>query len=135
MDERITKRLNRLIKVAFEEAKKGDHKQRIGCILFDKKKILSRGHNYCMKSSKKLHPRFQRYHGSVHAEVDAILSARKELKGSCMLVIRINKKDQFRLSKPCASCLKYIQHVGIKKLFYSISEYPYIEEIDISKKE
>jgi deoxycytidylate deaminase len=118
-----------LINIAVEESKKGDHKQKIGCIVFDKKRILSKGYNSSQKSVKKLHPRFQRWPGSVHAEVDAIIKAKKDLKGSSLLVIRINNHGQFRLSKPCKTCLKYIEHVGIKKIFYSISSFPYIVEL------
>ena len=117
-----------LINLAIEEANKGDHRQKVGCVLFDKKVILSKGHNTSQKSSRKLHPKFQRWPHSVHAEVDSILKARKDLKGSSLLVIRVNSKQQFRLSKPCLNCMKYIEYVGIKKIFYSIDRFPYIVE-------
>ena len=39
-------------------------------------------------------------------------------------MIRINKNNELRLSKPCKNCLKYIDYVGVKKVFYSISKYP-----------
>lgn len=123
---------NKFITIALEEAKKGDHKQRVGCVIFDKKKIISYGHNTCQRSAKKLHPKFQRYPFSVHAEVDAILKAKTDLKGMSALVIRINNKNQFRLSKPCKNCLKYLYYVGIKKIFYSVNNYPYIEQLNKS---
>jgi deoxycytidylate deaminase len=81
------------------------------------------------KSAKKLHPKFQRFPYSVHTEVDAIIKARKDLKGASLLVIRVNAKNQFRLSKPCIMCMKYIRYVGIKRIFYSIDRFPYIEEL------
>jgi deoxycytidylate deaminase len=118
---------------AIKLAKNGDHKQRVGCVIFHKKKILSYGWNQCQRSVKKLHPKYQRWKGSVHAEVDAIIHAKTELKGTSLLVIRINKKEQLRFSKPCQHCMKYIQHVGIKKVYYSTSSYPYIECILINK--
>lgn len=120
---------NKLIKLAIEEAKKSNYKQQIGCIIFDKKIVLSKGYNTPQKSVKKLHPKFQRFPFSVHAEVDAIIKARKDLKGSNLLVVRINKYNQFRLSKPCSNCMKYIEHVGIKNIFYSIDRYPYILQL------
>lgn len=120
---------NNLIHLAIEEAKKSDHKQKVGAVIFDKKRILSKGHNTCQKSVKKLHPKFQRFRYSVHAEVDAIIKAKKDLKGTSILVIRLNKNNQFKLSKPCANCMNYIEYVGIKKIFYSDSKYPYILEI------
>lgn len=118
-----------LINIAIEEAKKSDHKQKVGAVIFDKKRIISKGHNTKQKSIKKFHPRFQRFPFSVHAEVDSIINAKKDLKGLSILVIRINKNNQFRLSKPCFNCMNYIQYVGIKKVFYSISKYPYILEL------
>lgn len=120
--------LSSKLTIAIEEAQKGDHKQKVGCVIFDKKKIISVGHNTCLKSVKKLHPKFQRWPGSVHSEVDAIIKAKKDLKGCDMLIVRVNKKNQFRLAKPCDSCMKYIQHVGISKIFYTIANYPYIHE-------
>ena len=122
-----------LINEAIKIARNGDHKQRVGCVIFSKKKTLSTGWNHCQRSVKKLHPKFQRWKGSVHAEVDAIIHAMTDLKGASLLVIRINKKEQLRLAKPCMHCLKYIQHVGIKKVYYSISSYPYLECMSVSK--
>lgn len=115
-----------LIKIAIEEAHKSNHKQKVGCVIFNKKILLSKGYNTTQKSVKKLHPKYQRFPNSVHAEVDAIIKARKCLKGSTILVIRINKKNQLRISKPCLNCLTYINHVGIKNIFYSIDRFPYI---------
>jgi deoxycytidylate deaminase len=120
---------NTLINIAIEESKNSDHKQRVGCVIFNKKRILSKGYNSSQKSVKNLHPKFQKFPYSVHAEVDAIIKAKKDLKGSSILVVRINKHDQLRLSKPCQNCMKYIEYVGIKKIFYSIPQFPYIVEL------
>jgi len=117
---------NCLINLALSEAHKSTHKQKIGCVIFKNKRILSKGYNTAQKSVKKLHPKFQGYPYSVHAEVAAIINAKKDLKGSSMLVIRINNKNQFRLSKPCSKCMSYIEYVEIKNVFYSIDEFPYI---------
>lgn len=107
----------------------------MGAVIFDKNRIVSKGHNYCERSVKKLHPMYQKYPGSIHAEVDSIIKAKRDVKGLSMLVIRINKKEQFRLAKPCIRCMKYIKYVGIKKVFYSIDNYPYIKELDSSELE
>lgn len=120
---------NRFVRIAIEEAIKSNHRQKVGCVIFDKKVILSKGHNTSQKSVKKLHPKFQRFPFSVHAEVDAIIKARKELRGANILVVRVNNHNQFRMSKPCSNCMKYIEFVGIKDVFYSIDRYPYILKI------
>ena len=114
------------------ECKKVADRVKVGCVIFDKKKVLSVGRNFKHRSIKKLHPRFQRWKGSVHAEVDAIIHARKDLRGSSILVVRINRFNQLRMAKPCQDCFKYIINVGIRKVFYSVDHYPYIEEIKIN---
>ena len=120
---------HKFIRIAIEEASKSNYKQKVGCVIFDKKIVLSKGYNTSQKSVRKLHPKFQRFPYSVHAEVDAIIKARKDLKGSSILVVRVNSDNQFRLSKPCLNCMKYIEFVGIKNIFYSIDRYPYIVQL------
>jgi dCMP deaminase len=120
---------NTLINIAIEEALLSDHKQKVGAVIFNKKIIVSKGHNTKQKSIKKFHPRFQRFPYSVHAEVDAIINAKRDLKGFSILVIRINNSNQFRLSKPCNDCMKYLNYAGIKKIYYSVSNYPYVLEM------
>jgi len=116
----------RFVELAIEEAKKSIYEQRMGCIIFNKKIIISSGHNYALKNRKRLNPKFQKWKGSIHAEVDAILNAKSNLKNCHLLIIRINKKNEFRLALPCNKCRQFIEHVGIKKVFYSINTYPHI---------
>jgi len=119
----------RIIDTAILEARKSTYEHRIGCVIFKKSKIISFGHNYAQKKRKRLNPKYQKWEGSVHAEVDAIINAKTNLKGCNLFVVRINRKDEFRLSKPCLECQKYMNHVGIKNVFYSINTYPYIKEL------
>ena len=110
---------------AVEEAQKSSYRIKVGCILYRKNRIYSRGHNDPLKSARKLHPHFQKWPGSIHAEVDAILHARRNLEGCNALIVRINRFGQFRLSKPCAHCLSYLERVGIKKITYTTDKYPF----------
>jgi len=121
---------NHYIKLAINESRKSNYKAKLGSIIFYKKKIISIGHN-SLRNHKKLHPKYQEWKGSIHAEIDSILKAKKNLRGCTMLVIRINKNDELRMAKPCKKCMKYIRDVGIKKIIYSISNYPYIEYINL----
>lgn len=121
--------INTLINLAVEEAKRSTYKTKVGCIIFNKKKILSIGHNE-LRNIRKLHPKFQKWKGSVHAEIAAIINAKKDLRGASLLVVRVNNRNQLRMSKPCEDCQKYMDYVGIKKIFYSLSSYPYIEEME-----
>jgi deoxycytidylate deaminase len=104
---------NFLVTTAVEEAKKSEHIFRMGAVVFNKKSIISRGHNYPNKSVKHLHPRYFRWPYSVHAEIDTIIKARTDVKGMSLLVIRINKVGNLLYSYPCKKCLTYILHCGI----------------------
>jgi deoxycytidylate deaminase len=117
-----------LIKKVLEEAEKSTHHHRVGCAIFKGKKIFSVGRNYACRSAKHLHPRFTRWRGSLHGEVSAILSARCDLKGASLLVIRINKKGEYRLAKPCKQCWAYLEFVGIKYCYYSNNDGEIIKE-------
>lgn len=122
----LLQKYNGFVDLAVKEALKSTYKHKLGVVIFNKKKILSLGHNYPQKSVKHLLPKFKQY-DSIHAEVDAIIKAKTDLKGASILIIRINRLNQFRLSRPCINCMKYIEFIGIKKVIYSISEYPYLK--------
>lgn len=125
--------MHKFLHQAIDQAHLADHHQKVGAIIFDKSKIISRGHNYSCKSVRKLHPKFQKWPGSIHAEVDSIIKAKVNLKGKSILVIRVNRQDQLRMAKPCKWCMMYLVHVGIHKVYYSIDKYPYIAEILVKK--
>jgi tRNA(Arg) A34 adenosine deaminase TadA len=110
---------NTLLRIALEEARKSDHQHRVGCCIFNKNTILSRGFNVALMSRKKLAPRFRRWPNSVHAEVAAIISARADLHGADIFIIRINKSEELLLARPCNHCMSYLQYVGIKRIIYS----------------
>lgn len=104
---------------AIIEASKSTCHHRIGAVIFKGKRIISVGRNYALKSSNKLHPSFQKYPGSVHAEMDAILKAKRPLKGMSILVVRLTVNNTTRLAKPCIWCEEYLRRVGIKKAYYT----------------
>lgn len=114
------------VRVAVKEANKSTYEQKVGAVILKRKSIISKGHNYSHRSAKKLHPRFQEWPGSIHAEVDCIIKARQKLIGTIMYVVRINNKGRLMNSRPCNYCFAYLEHVGIKKVYYSVSKYPYI---------
>jgi deoxycytidylate deaminase len=120
--------IHKFIKQAIEEANKSEHQHKVGAIIFDKSRIISKGFNHPQRHVRHLKRKFQRWPGTVHAEVDAIIKAKTNLRNLSMLIVRINKKNQLRLSKPCKWCQMYLEYVGIKKIYYSINEFPYIKE-------
>lgn len=122
---------NRWLRLAVKEAEKSTYHQKVGAVVFNKNEFISCGHNYPNRSIQNHHPKFRKYPQTVHAEVDAIINARKDLKGASIIVVRINNQGQLRLSKPCKYCMMYIKHVQLKKIYYTISAYPYIEMIKV----
>jgi deoxycytidylate deaminase len=104
---------------AVEAAKNSSHRIKMGAVIFKRGRIISVGYNHPLKGAKHLHPRYQKWKGSIHAEVDAILKARTDLRRCNILVVRINRFGEIRTSRPCEQCFLYIQTVGIKKVYYT----------------
>lgn len=103
----------------------------MGAIIFRKKKVISKGYN---KAHKYVHPselpmKYRKYPTSIHAEMAAILSARQEVKGASILVVRVNAKKKLMDAFPCPFCYMYLQHVGIRKIYYSTSNQKIEEHI------
>jgi deoxycytidylate deaminase len=107
-----------LLAKAISEALKSSHKHKVGSVIFDKKRVFSTGRNYPSKSVKHLKNKFKKWNSSIHAEVDAIIKAKRDLKGMSMLIVRVSKSG-LALAKPCKYCLEYCNHVGIKNIYYS----------------
>ena len=124
------KRGLKFLRLAISEAEKSDHKQRVGAIIFKAKTVFSKGHNYSSKSVRSITKKFCRWPNSIHAEVDCILKAKRDLSGMNILIVRINKKGELRYAKPCRQCLAYLFHVSIRNVYYSTS-YGTIEKIGL----
>ncbi len=111
-----------IIRKVREAAEKSEHKHRIGAIIFNKKIVYSTGRNYSCRAVKHLHPRYKTFPGSIHAEIDAVIKAKKDVSGCDILIIRLNKKGEFRYVFPCIYCMKYLIYVGIKTIYYSTND-------------
>jgi tRNA(Arg) A34 adenosine deaminase TadA len=112
---------HKFISMAIEEARMSTHRQQMACVIFNKQGVVSKAHNIPLKSLKKLHPRFTRFDGSVHAEVGAIYKAKRDLSDCSLLIIRVNKLGYLRYARPCKQCMAYIAYAGIRKIYYSQS--------------
>lgn len=61
-----------------------------------------------------------RGHATVHAELGCILGLPRDVtSGADLYVCRINRKGEFRFSKPCSMCHEALKHVGIKRVYYT----------------
>ncbi len=106
----------KIIREAYKTAQKAQSDFKHGAIIYDKNTIIAKGFNIPRKS----HPQGSGIFSSVHAEVMAILNAvktRKDLSKLEILIIRINKRNQFLLSKPCEDCMNLIKRLGLNPIW------------------
>ena len=58
-----------------------------------------------------------------HAELGCVLGIDKsKTSGSTVYVVRINKKGEYRLSKPCPMCHEILKFCGVRKVVYTKNE-------------
>ena len=106
------------IQIAKNEASKSDHMYfRHGAVSVYRNKILTKGYN---------RPLFKDLiYTSLHAEMSVIQQLKrmrcshKKKKKIDIFVIRINKNEELRLSKPCNQCQNIMKQFGVKRCFYS----------------
>ena len=61
-------------------------------------------------------------HGRI--ELGAILGIDRNItEGASLYVARVGKDYGFRLSKPCAMCTAAMEHVGIKRVYWTIDNH------------
>ncbi len=121
----------RFMEIAKKTALKSGYKRfRHGAVLVKGGAIRNAAANsddYCSFGA-----RFRREPGraTVHAEIGSVLGVDKSVtEGATVYVARINKRDHYRMSKPCAMCQAVLRHVGVKKVIYSINN----EEVGVFK--
>lgn len=111
-----------LLKLARNVSKHSKFRVRVGAVLVDKGHPISVGFNKAKYNSEFSHITEQ----SIHAEMQALKTSGKEfINKSIMFVYRETKDGKTALSRPCEKCLKRLQEFGVKKIIYSVSEYPY----------
>ena len=104
------------LRKAAQSANRSNMTHRHGCIIVDSHsdEILSTGFN---------HTYIHMYHKfSCHAECDALRRVKKnfDLSTAEMYVVRLGKGNiEFKLSKPCEGCAKFITKAQIAKVYYS----------------
>jgi dCMP deaminase len=104
------------INIATEVAKRSkDPSTQVGCVIVDKKmRPVSFGYNGWVggcDETKMSYERPMKYYLVIHAEMNAILFAKRSLE-DCVL---------YCLYAPCENCLKFIIQAGIKKIIYKNS--------------
>ena len=90
---------------------------RLGAVLVHRNSIVSIGMN-----SYKTHPLMAARTSwpFLHAEQNAIIRAGMDhCEGLDLYIARVLKNNDLALSKPCKVCIKLIEDVGIRNIYYS----------------
>ena len=120
-------------------AELSDHRCKIGCIIVDKHRIVSSGHN----SNTKCHPLQAKIDtkffncfctGKIHAETSAILPLLKieeDYSRATLYTYREHADGSLANSRPCARCMQLIKQLGITKIKYTTDDgyaFEYLEK-------
>ena len=108
-----------------------DHNQtKLGCVLVDKHRIVSSGHNSstrCSPLQKQMDTaRFgfsDKHKGPVHAETDCLLPLIRQgidISGSDIYLSRRHRDGSLALSRPCPGCMSLLRAVGVKRAYFSV---------------
>lgn len=115
--------------LAINEALKADHQFRIGSVLVNGSRIVSKGFNKPHKTHKLAywnHFKESRECATTHAEIDTLINVSKKVSEKCILyVVRLDALGNLALSKPCDMCMEVIKQMKIKKIIYSIEKNHY----------
>jgi tRNA(Arg) A34 adenosine deaminase TadA len=120
-----TKKIKRYFSLARNVAFNSDYgKIRHGALLVKGGSVINTCWNkdkFCSFGSRFRDP--DRGHATIHAELGCILGMPRSVTiGADIYVCRINKRGQFRNSKPCAMCHAALKHVGVKRVFYTTGD-------------
>lgn len=132
--------LSKTKKAYFNAAKSvstlSNHRCQIGCIVVNKHKIISSGHNSADKThafQAKLDKEMFNCEcaGYLHAEISALLPLIKnriDLTGASIYVYRGMKSGGHGMARPCPRCMSIIRKCGIKSINYS-TDMGFAEEV------
>ena len=118
-------------RVADAVASLSDHKQtKLGCVLVDKHRIISSGHNSstrCSPLQKQMDTaRFgfpDQHKGLVHAETACLLPLIRQgydMSRSDLYIVRRHKDGSLALSRPCPGCMSLLRANGVRRVFFSV---------------
>ena len=98
------------------------HNYHFGAIVFDGREVVSTG--WCQAQTHPKQARFMRFaaeykrnNSYLHAEVHALISARRDVDGYDMAVARWSE-DKLKTSRPCPACHQAMVVAGIRRVWY-----------------
>ena len=136
-----TKTQQSFFRAADAVASLSDHSfAKLGCVLVDKHRIISSGHNSstrCSPLQKQIDvARFgdpDKHKGPVHAETSCLLPLIRQgydMSRSDLYIVRRHKDGSLALSRPCPGCMSLLRANGVRRVFFSIEDGYAVEKID-----
>ncbi len=118
-----------------------DHNRaKLGCVLVDKHRIISSGHNSltrCSPLQKQIGTaRFgfpDKHKGPVHAETACLLPLIRQgddMSRSDLYIVRRHKNGSLALLRPCPGCMSLLRANGVRRVFFSVEDGYSVEKID-----
>lgn len=135
-----TKKQQSFFRAADAVASLSDHHQvKLGCVLVDKHRIVSSGHNSstrCSPLQKKMDTeRFgysDLHRGPVHAETSCLLPLIRQgydMTRSDLYIVRRHRNGSLALSRPCPGCMSLLRANGVRRVFFSVEGGYSVEKI------
>ena len=117
----ISRRKMRFIELAEKVSRLSNYRVKVGAVIVKNGKVISVGFNKTFGGD-----RIIKYNGkkvrSIHAELMALLHAETDLEDAEIFIFSKMKNGNWRLSRPCETCMSAIIEAGIKKVYYTTYE-------------
>ena len=126
-DRPMTKTERAMFRAAKAVSALSDHRQKLGCIVVNKHRIISSGFNSRFKCHK-VQALLDKEKfgcecpGRIHAETAALLPLIKDgvdLSKASIYIYSQHKNGSLACAKPCARCEKLIRSLGLRRVFYT----------------
>lgn len=123
----ISKKDRSLFRAAQSISMMSDHKYKIGCVIVDKHRVISSGHNSNTKCHSLQAQLDEKYFncfcvGKLHAETSAIiplLKTKGDYSRATLYIYREHKDGSLAQARPCSRCMQLIKQIGISKIKYT----------------
>jgi len=113
---------------AIAMAQSSTSKKKVGAVLLRKSKIISTAVNLEAKShptqahyGERICREYNDYRYSeqiyLHAEINCLIRARSD--ADTIIVVRVNRQNQLRMSLPCPICMLALKEAKIKHCYYT----------------
>lgn len=111
----------RYFKLAKRVAQKSPSKFKLGCVIANKKRIIS----FAFNDMSRTHPKSKTHGNFLHAEIRALIGlSYEETRGANIFIYRETLNGEIARSKPCDICYNMLINSGIKNIYYT-SEHGY----------